>query len=338
MLRTMPEGEGAEPSIRERIRTDRERWTELEERTRDRLLTHARAEAAAIEARLAARVPRPMRRLLGPAAHVFVRGRLDDLGTHAGALTYGAFLSIPPLLLFGSSLLGFAMVRDEGFRVRLLDAATAHFPALRSLLTADLRSAVTGRVSLGAIGVAGVLWASSGFAARARHAFGEVFRTRRTGLILGRFRGMVFGVVLVAALAALAIVTGLMAWAAGSGGWGVLIRVPMLVILAVGELGFFTLTYRLLTPGPGPTFREHLPGGVVFTIGWEGVKLASGLVFSRLIANSTALYGTVGGVFGLIASLYATMWLLLVGAETTAVLRDRRLPDPSGSPRASGPA
>src|SRR5439155_582288 len=139
----------------------------------------------------------------------------------------------------------FAMVRDEGFRVRLLDAATAHFPALRSLLTADLRSAVTGRVSLGAIGVAGVLWASSGFAARARHAFGEVFRTRRTGLILGRFRG---------------------------------------------------------------------------------------------IANSTAQYGTVGGVFGLIASLYATMWLLLVGAETTAVLRDRRLPDPSGSPRASGPA
>ena len=75
MLRTMPEGEGAEPSIRERIRTDRERWTELEERTRDRLLTHARAEAAAIEARLAARVPRPMRRLLGPAAHAFVRGR-----------------------------------------------------------------------------------------------------------------------------------------------------------------------------------------------------------------------------------------------------------------------
>ena len=33
--------------------------------------------------------------------------RIDDLATHAGALTYGSFLAIPPLLLFASSIVGF---------------------------------------------------------------------------------------------------------------------------------------------------------------------------------------------------------------------------------------
>jgi uncharacterized BrkB/YihY/UPF0761 family membrane protein len=47
-------------------------------------------------------------------------------------------------------------------------------------------------------------------------------------------------------------------------------------------------------------------------------------VFTQLIQNSTALYGTIGGIFGLLAFLYATMWSLLIGAELSAVLVSRR--------------
>ena len=49
-----------------------------------------------------------------------------------------------------------------------------------------------------------------------------------------------------------------------------------------------------------------------------------GLVFTRLIQKSTVLYGTIGGIFGLLAFLYATMWSLLIGAELSAVLVSRR--------------
>ena len=36
------------------------------------------------------------------------------------------------------------------------------------------------------------------------------------------------------------------------------------------------------------------------------------------------LYGTIGGIFGFLAFLYATMWSLLIGAELSAVLMSRR--------------
>jgi hypothetical protein len=38
-----------------------------------------------------------------------------------------------------------------------------------------------------------------------------------------------------------------------------------------------------------------------------------GLVFTKLIKNATVLYGTIGGIFGSLAFLYATMWSLLIG-------------------------
>ena len=43
-------------------------------------------------------------------------------------------------------------------------------------------------------------------------------------------------------------------------------------------------------------------------------------MFTQPIQNSTALYGTPGGIFGLLVFLYATMWSLLIGAELSSVL------------------
>jgi uncharacterized BrkB/YihY/UPF0761 family membrane protein len=51
---------------------------------------------------------------------------------------------------------------------------------------------------------------------------------------------------------------------------------------------------------------------------------AGGLVFTQLTKNATALYGTIGGIFGFLAFLYATMWSLLLAAELSAVLMSRR--------------
>ena len=59
---------------------------------------------------------------------------------------------------------------------------------------------------------------------------------------------------------------------------------------------------------------------MAFTIAWLVLTVLGELVFTRLIQNSTALYGTIGGIFGLLAYLYATMWSLPIGAELSAVL------------------
>ena len=82
----------------------------------------------------------------------------------------------------------------------------------------------------------------------------------------------------------------------------------------------FLITYRVLTPGKGITLRNHVPGAAVFTVAWLALTALGGLIFAELIQQSTVLYGTIGGIFGFLAFLYATMWSLLIGAELSAVL------------------
>ena len=64
-----------------------------------------------------------------------------------------------------------------------------------------------------------------------------------------------------------------------------------------------------------------------------GAENPGGLVFTQPIQNSTALYGTPGGIFGLLVFLYATMWSLLIGAELSSVLI--RWPKLTGALRAT---
>jgi uncharacterized BrkB/YihY/UPF0761 family membrane protein len=93
---------------------------------------------------------------------------------------------------------------------------------------------------------------------------------------------------------------------------------------AAGGFVLFLVTYRLLTPGKGIALRDHAPGAVAFTVAWLVLTALGGLVFAELIQKSTLLYGTIGGIFGFLAFLYATMWSLLIGAELSAVLMSRR--------------
>ena len=44
---------------------------------------------------------------------------------------------------------------------------------------------------------------------------------------------------------------------------------------------------------------------------------------ANVVARTTALYGTIGAIFGLLAFLYATMWLFLLGAEFSRFSAER---------------
>jgi membrane protein len=248
---------------------------------------------------------------------------VDDLGTHAGALTYASMLSIPPLLLFAVSVTGFVLAGNAGAQSAIVDAITNLFPSelssgARTLVAKQLSAAVTGRVSVGILGIAVLLWSASALASRLRRALGTIFGTERTGLLTGRLAGMVIGVLTVAAILGLAALTEVAAFAARIGQAAIVVRLASGLAIVAGELVFFLLLYRALTPGHGPRLLDHLPGTVIFTLSWEALKLIGGFYFGRVIARSSALYGAVGSLFGLVGFLYATSWLLLLGAECSA--------------------
>jgi YihY family inner membrane protein len=273
--------------------------------------------------RIDTRFPRLGRAIVDPARAIAARYEGDELPTHAGALTYGAFLSLPPLLLLAASVIGFA-ISDPAKQEQAIDSLVDLIPGLDAIATSLVHSVVGGRVVVGLIAIPGVLWAASGFVARLRHALGVVFGTRWTGLISGRFRGMVVGIPLLAGVVVVLALPGSVSGLVGSGVVSVLAEVLTYVAVSVGGVAFFVVVFRFLTPPCPLSWRDHLPGAVMATLGWLLLQGVGSLYVDRVVARNSALYGALGAIFGLLAFLYAAAYLLLLAAELSEVLWERR--------------
>ena len=268
--------------------------------------------------------------IVEPVRAIAARYEADELPTHAGALTYGAFLSIPPLLLLAASVIGF-VIEDAAKQEQMINSIVDLIPGLDAVAASLVDSLVDGRVALGLIAIPGVLWAASGFVARLRHALGVVFRTPWSGLISGRFRGMLVAIPLFAGVLVVLALPGTVSGLAASGVVGVVVEVVTYLAVLAGGVAFFLVAFRFLTPRCPLSWRDHLPGAVCATVGWLLLQQVGALYVDRVVTRGSALYGTLGAVFGLLAFLYAAAYVLLLSAELSEVLWERRGEAPQGS-------
>lgn len=268
-------------------------------------------------------------RVLGPALLVAARIPEDAIGIQAGSLTYGAFLSLPPLLMIMLSIAGVSLRNDPAATQNMLKSVSQAIPGLEQVVSTTIKVQTPQQVGVGVIGFVAVVWTASGFAARARNALGTVLRTHRTGLVVGRATAALLGTPILLLFMILAAagsfsaglrITGSIAWFS---------EILAFLALAAISFGFVLLTYRLLTPGAGPGVREHLAGSALFTAGWLVLHALGAEYVTRVVTRSTALYGAIGAIFGVLAFLYLTMWWFLLCAEVTQVYRERRSDAPS---------
>jgi membrane protein len=273
-------------------------------------------------ARAERRFPRLGRLVIRPAVAIASRVGTDRLGVEAGSITYGAFLSIPPLLLLlvaGASLF---LANSPEAQKQLLSVIQGLVPGLEEVVSSQLRIPSSGQLGVGFIGILGLIWTASGFAARARTALGVVFRLPRSGLILGRLSAGLVGVPVFVAIVALAGLSGVASGANLTGAIGIVLEALAIVALAVASVLFFAVMYWLLTPGRTLRLREHIPGAIAFGIGWAILEQVGAIYVTHLVARTSALYGTIGAIFGLLAFLYAVMWLFLLAAELSQAVRE----------------
>jgi membrane protein len=267
--------------------------------------------------------PTPGRRLLALGIELQARVSADAIGILAGSLTYGAFLSLPPLLMIMLSMAGTSLRDDPTAAQDVIDAVSKTIPGLEQVVNTTITVQSAQQVGLGIIGALTVVWAASGFAARARNALGTILRTERTGLVIGRASAALLGTPILLLFLVLAVAGGLSAGLriAGSIPW--LAEALAFAALGLASFGFTVLTYRLLTPGHGPSVREHLIGAALFTVGWLLLHELGAEYVARVVTKATALYGAVGAIFGVLAFLYLTMWWFLLCAEVTQLMRER---------------
>lgn len=264
-----------------------------------------------------------LRRLLGPLAArwswvetaIRVQERFSELhgGYLASAITLAAFLSLFPLLLLATAVVGWLSLRSldlAGSVVSQLGLGGDAAKAVRSAID----TAAKGKGVAGPLGAVGLLWSGLGLVAAVQYAFDAVWQVSGRG-VRDKLRGLVWlggATVVFATSFGLSAVLGL-APVAG------LLTIPL--ALAVNVV-LWTWTLKQLT-GLDLPWRAHLAGAFLGAIGFEALKVLGAVYVPRAVTSSSALYGSIGTVFATLAWLFF-FGRLTVYAATLNVVRWER--------------
>jgi membrane protein len=267
--------------------------------------------------RLTPRVQTRIVRAVQVAVEVHGKSLVDDVTTQAAALTYATFLSLLPLLLVGFSLAG--IVASNVGKSDWFQELIAGIPGLAEAGLTSLQQQLQARADIGLVGLIGALWAASVLSSHAERALAKIFNVKRRNLV-NRVRAVLITVVLGAVVIG-GLVVGAVLQSADLHG---LVAIPVWIVVRLAlllvEFCYFLLLYKLLTPSKTIRWRDHLPGAILMTLGFAVLKIVGGVLVDLTVRHWSSLYGTIGGIFGLLLVIRLAMWIFLYGAELSSVL------------------
>jgi YihY family inner membrane protein len=241
----------------------------------------------------------------------------------ASNLAYSAFVSIFPLLLILTTLLGLVASVNPSVRSSVLDAVAGQVPLIGKTLTGNVhelqRSSIIGLI----IGFAGLIWGATGLAQAGLFTMEQVWTLpgpARPGFVQRLGRAFLFiallggGVVVTTGLASLNtyVLKGL---------WAV---IPAELLAAAFNAGMYIGAFRALTP-KGVPIRKLLPGAITGGILWTALQVIGTWLVHHFL-HSDSLYGVFGTVLGLLAWIYLAVQVTVYCAEINVVLARRLWP------------
>jgi len=238
-------------------------------------------------------------------------------GSLAAAVTLASFLSLFPLVLVAIAVVGFFASTTPD-----LSAQTADFLGLSNTDTAAdalstaIATAEESRAAASVVGFVGLLWSALGLVAALQYAYDSVWQVTGRG-----FKDKVFALawfvgaalVFVASFAITAVL-------------GVLppLFAPLNLVVGVSvSFGLFLWTAKVLC-NRDVGWRPLMPGAVLGAIGLELLKVVGGIYVPRAVASSSALYGSIGIVFAILAWLLFFGRLIVYSATLNVILWERR--------------
>ena len=247
--------------------------------------------------------------------------RRHATGRNAAVLTYYGFLSVFPLLLVATTILGIVLEHDPELRREIVKTAVAQLPVIgRELVenTGTVGGGVWGLVA----GFAVALWASTKAFVGAQNAFDDVWEVpldRRGNLAVRRGKALLGVAIIGTSFAAIVALTAI----ASIGE----LRVVSRVLLLTGTLGVNTLAlgvmYRLLS-----AHRIRWPmvwrGAVLGGIGFTALQVLGATIVRAFLRSPGRSSEVFAVVFALIAWISLHVTVALAGAELNAALERRR--------------
>jgi YihY family inner membrane protein len=245
----------------------------------------------------------------------------DDGGNLAALIAYYGFLSIFPLMLALTTVLGFVFSSDSELRRSITDSALQQFPVLGPQLA---RRSLSGNWFALIVGLAGAVWAGLGVLNAAQNAFNAVWdvpRVDRPNVFVRTLKGLLMLLVAAAFLVLSGFLSGV-----GQGAGGVSPQ-QVLAILGSVVVNFvlFAAAFRILTTAD-VSWKDVAPGALLAAIAWTVLLLIGQWFVQTRIRGASNVYGTFAVVIGLLAWLYLASQVTLFAAEVNVVLNKRLWP------------
>jgi len=236
-------------------------------------------------------------------------------------------LSIFPLLLLASSILGFVLQNNPGLQAEILDSTLARFPLIADQLTAP--EGLQGSTAAVVIGIIVALYGALGVAQATQNALNiawAVPRNRRPNPIMARLRS-----VLLLAVAGLAILltTFIANIGAGVSALGGNLETSLSWLLTLGTMlvngGIFTLLFWLAAAHRHSVLKD-VAGGVFVAAVWQVLQFSGTAYVSAIVKDSSATAGVFAVVLGMMAWIYLGALAVIFGIEINVVLAKRLFP------------
>ncbi len=258
--------------------------------------------------------------VLAPLRAVLEHGRARAVDQLAAGIAYFAFLALVPLVLLATAVAGF-LLDDPDVQARVVSLVLTGVPGIEATvveggpLDALIATLVRRRSQVGLSGALGLAWVALRLGSSLMAGVEAVFGVARSTGALARLRQFTALVVLALAIllgvATGTVVAGVLPWLPGP-----LATVVTFALTGVLDAGLLLLAYRLLVPA---SWRTHLPGALLGALGWTVLKVVGATYVGLRVAAAGAIYGTLGGIVGLLLLLYLVARLFLTGAVVSAL-------------------
>lgn len=232
----------------------------------------------------------------------------------AASITLQAFISLFPLLLVAIAIVGYVSAEGVDIAASVARGLGLQGEAAQAITDA-VAAAEDSRKAASVVGLAGLAWAGLGLVDAVKHGFNQVWQVRPRGM-KDRLVGAAW---LAGAALIMAIGAGATALIGLLPGW----LAPLGTVFGLGVNFCLWIWTSKLVPNRDVGWRGLVPGAVLGAIGLEALKVIGGFYVPRLVANSSALYGSIGVIFAVLAWLYLLARLAMYTAVLDVVLHEK---------------
>lgn len=251
----------------------------------------------------------------------------DDQGNYLAAIvTYYAFLAIFPLMLLGSSILGFLLRNNADLQHEVLNSALSQFPIIGDQLASQGIHGSAGGVIVGTVTA---LYGAMGLGQAIQNTVNTAWsvpRNSRPNPFLLRLRSL--GLLVTAGVAVLGISI-LVTIVNNTSALGGKPTGPVRWLLTLATVaiigGMLTLLFRLATTREHP-LRNAAPGAFTLAAMWQVLQILGAWYVTHFIHTASRMNATFALVLGLIGFIYLAAVMGVFGIEINVVIARRLWP------------